>query len=369
MQIVQTLDPETGGVARAVTSLSKALVTRGITVETVTLDPADAPWLRNGGLQVHALGTGLTSFRYSSALLPWLRVNRSRFDAVIVNGLWQYLGFAAWRAFAGSGTPYFVFPHGMLDPWFKVTFPLKHLKKWLYWPWADYRLLRDACAVIFTSEEERIVARKSFWLYRCRERVVALGIEPMHGNEEVFYVRFPQLRRKPFLLFLGRIHPKKGCDLLIAAAEDASIDVVIAGPDQVGWRAELEQRATDRVTFAGMLDGKIKAGALVAADAFILPSHQENFGMAVAEALSVGLPVLISNRVNIWREIEEDHAGYVDSDDLIGTQRLITRWLQTSASERDEMRRNARACFERRFSVERAADSLLDVLRETAVAT
>src|SRR5439155_18412891 len=137
-------------------------------------------------------------------------------------------------------------------------------------------------------------------------------LAPMYGNEQVFYVWLPQLPSKPFLLFLGRIHPKKGCDLLIAASEDASIDVLTARPDQVGWRAELEQRATDRVTFAGMLDGEIKAGALVAADAFILPSHQENFGMAVAEALSVGLPVLISNRVNNWRELEEDHAGYVD---------------------------------------------------------
>ena len=76
------------------------------------------------------------------------------FDAVIINGLWQYHSFGAWRALRGTATPYYVFPHGMLDPWFKRSFPLKHLKKWLYWPWAEYRVLRDARAVIFTCEAE-----------------------------------------------------------------------------------------------------------------------------------------------------------------------------------------------------------------------
>lgn len=365
LQIVQTLDPETGGVARAVTSLSKALVDRGTNVEVVALEPADAPWVRNSRFRVHALGPGLTNYRYSSKLLPWLRRNRSRFDAVIVNGLWQYLGLAAWRAFARSDTPYFVFPHGMLDPWFKVTFPLKHLKKWLYWPWADYRLLRDARAVIFTSEEERLQARKSFWLYRADERVVALGIEPVTGDPEIFFAQFPELRGKPFLLFLGRIHPKKGCDLLIDAAASRDVQVVVAGPDQVGWRAELERRSSHRVVFAGMIEGEIKAGALAAADAFILPSHQENFGLAVVEALAAGLPVLISDRVNIWREIAADAAGYVEPDDLAGTNRLIARWLATRPADREQMRINARLCFEKRFSVGRAADALLKLLQES----
>ena len=88
-------------------------------------------------------------------LLSWLRENATRYDAVIVNGIWQYHSYATWLALHRSETPYFVFTHGMLDPWFKRRHPLKHLKKWLYWPWADYRVLRDAQAVIFTCEEER----------------------------------------------------------------------------------------------------------------------------------------------------------------------------------------------------------------------
>jgi glycosyltransferase involved in cell wall biosynthesis len=388
LQMVQTLDPSTGGVAQAVVSLSRALVRLGHDVEIVALDESNTPWLpqlvaavadrgpapATTDLPVHALGYGLTSYRYSKNLLPWLRQYGGNYDRVIVHGIWQYLSFAARRRYAGTNTPYYVFPHGMLDPWFKRTFPLKHLKKWLYWPWADYRVLRDARAVIFTSEEERREARKSFWLYRARETISPLGVAaPASRNaasENVFLARFPELRNTPFLLFLGRLHPKKGCDLLIDAfARIANTDLalVLAGPDQIGWEKELRARAASlghRIVFPGMLEGEIKRDAFAAAGAFILPSHQENFGISVAEALSFGLPVLISNRVNIWREIDSDRAGYVENDDLPGTIRLIERWQKTNATERIAMRENARHCFQSRFEIAKAAASLVRVLQQ-----
>src|SRR5207248_5144062 len=101
---------------------------------------------------------------------------------------------------------------------------------------------------------------------------------------------------------------------------------------------------SDRVIFTGMLEGEMKQGAFAAADAFVLPSHQENFGIAVVEALATGVPVLISNRVNIWREIEADRAGFVEADDLKGTTRLLQRWIDTAPPEREVMRQNTRKC-------------------------
>src|SRR6185436_4419503 len=99
-----------------------------------------------------------------------------------------------------------------------------------------------------------------------------------------------------------------------------------------------------------------------AADAFILPSHQENFGIAVVEALACGTPVLISNKINIWREIAGDHAGYVENDDLAGTIELIRSWWETAENERSRIRINARDCFARRFEIARATESLLAVI-------
>ena len=117
-----------------------------------------------------------------------------------------------------------------------------------------------------------------------------------------------------------------------------------------------------------MLTGNLKWGALSAADAFVLPSHQENFGIAVVEALACATPVLISNKVNIWREIVNDGSGFADEDDLAGTTRLIERWIRALPEVRDAMRGNARQCFARRFEINRAVDSLLRVLEERVAA-
>lgn len=376
LQLVQTLDPRVGGVAPAVLALSRGLAVRGHKVEILVLDDSNCRWLADIDLTVHPLGTGSTNYRYSTKLMPWLRQHGDNYDRVIVHGLWQYVSFAAWRRYARTSTPYFVFPHGMLDPWFKRTFPLKHLKKWLYWPWAEYRVLRDASAVIFTSEEERLQAQQSFWLYRCREKISPLGINapaPLSVQpSQKFFGQFPISRDKKVLLFLGRLHPKKGCDLVIDAfrkLNPANTVLVLAGPDQIGWEKELRARAEDLpVVFTGMLQGELKQAAFARADAFILPSHQENFGMSVVEALAAGLPVLISNRVNIWREVEGDHAGYVETDDLSGTTRLIERWLGTAEEDRQVMRANARNCFTNRFEINRAVDSLLSILTESRTA-
>ena len=374
LQLVHTLDPSVGGVAAAVLALSRGIAQRGHKIDMVVLDnKSQTP--SPSDLTIHALGAGVGSYRYSDALAPWLRQHGGDYARVVVNGLWQYLSFAAWKRYAGSDIPYYVFPHGMLDPWFKKTFPLKHLKKWIYWPWAEYRVLRDAAAVIFTAEEERLLARKSFWLYRAREKVSPLGIEapsiPPNAKSD-FLARYPQLQNTRNFLFLGRLHPKKGCDILLdafARIRDRSTSLILAGPDQIGWEAELRRQIArlnigDRVVFTGMLQSALKQGAFASADAFVLPSHQENFGISVVEALAVGVPVLISSRVNIWREVEADRAGYVDSDDVEGATRLLQRWIDAPPTEREAMRQKARQCFARRFEINRAVDSLLQILNE-----
>ena len=151
--------------------------------------------------------------------------------------------------------------------------------------------------------------------------------------------------------------------------DDQRTHLVMAGPDQAGWASELRERAArvaiaDRVTFTGMLEGSMKWSALRAADVFVLPSHQENFGLSVAEALACGVPVLMSNRVNIWREVQEDGAGFIETDDLSGTERLLRRWFDAPDAEREQMRARAVECFTKRFEIGHAAASLLKILSD-----
>jgi glycosyltransferase involved in cell wall biosynthesis len=192
------------------------------------------------------------------------------------------------------------------------------------------------------------------------------------AQESSFFALHPKLKGKRIALFLGRIHAKKGCDLLIEAfsevlARDPDWRLVIAGPDQVGWQATLTELAREKsvehlITWPGMISGDVKYGAIKAAEVFVLPSHQENFGIAVAEALGCGTPVLISEKVNIWREVQQDGAGIVARDDLAGTCSLLRSWIKMSPQQRSTMREKARSCFERRFHIEKAAESLVRVL-------
>lgn len=373
---MSSANPNAGGPLEGVRQRGIRLQQLGHRVELVTLDDPGQEFLKGFPLRIHALGPGVGSYCYSRALVPWLRENAGRFDAVIINGLWQYSSFGAWRALRGMAVPYFVFTHGMLDPWFKRAYPLKHLKKWMYWPWGDYRVLRDARSVLFTSEEERTQARRSFWLYRARERVVAYGTSSPPTNIEELQARFlevhPRLRGQRVILFLGRIHEKKGCDLLVRAfatqaAGDPALHLVMAGPDQTGWAAELKALAVqlgihERITWPGMLQNDMKWGAFYCAEVFALPSHQENFGIAVAEALACGVPVLISDKVNIWREVQAAEAGFVAPDTLDGTTQLLVRWLSLDAKKRQFMQETARTLFHDRFTVDAMAQDLLAVV-------
>jgi len=376
LHIISSVDPAGGGPMEGVRQLGVALTSAGHKIEVASLDAPGSAFLKEFPLNVYPLGPSKFKYGYSPRLLPWLRKNHKSYDVVIVNGIWQYHSYAAWLAMHKSDTPYVLFTHGMLDPWFKQQYPLKHLKKWIYWPWAEYRVLRDAKAVLFTCEEERRLARSSFWLYRCNEIVVSYGTASPNGNPDLevqsFFSTFPHLQGKKLALFMGRIHPKKGCDLMIEAFAKVlrpfpDWHLVIAGPDQIGWKKILNERAaelglSDRVTWAGMLNGPVKWGALRAAEIFLLPSHQENFGIAVAEALAVGVPALISDQVNIWREIDADGAGIVSKDTLEGTRGLLQSYVEMTAERKLAMRHSAKQCFQERFEIKRAAHTLQTVL-------
>ncbi len=380
LHIIGTLNPEAGGPTEAVRVLL-SFGPIGYQGEVVTLDAPGAPFLREFPFPIHALGPINTVYGYTPRLLPWLLANRHRFDGVVVNGLWQYCGLAAWRAFSGR-KPYVVFPHGMLDPYFKHRFPLKHIKKWVYWLAAEFWILRGAFRVLFTSPAEEQLARQSFWLSQWSGFVVPYGASAPPSNteqmRESFLAQFPQLRGRRFLLYLGRIHRKKGCDLLIeafarVAAEDPELHLVMVGPDQQGWTADLRGRVKragleDRVSWPGMLRGDIKWGAFLASEAFILPSHQENFGIAVAEALACGTPVLLADKVNIAGQIAADGAGYMEPDTFEGTLRLLERWLGTPAEERLRMRDRALACFHHRYDMRENAKTIIRLFEIAQVA-
>jgi glycosyltransferase involved in cell wall biosynthesis len=376
LHVVRTVNPEGGGPIEGVKQLSASALHAGHRVEICSLDSPWSPCIADFKLSLHSLGPAYGKYGYTKRLVPFLKQNSPHFDVVIVNGIWQYHSYGTWQTLRRASTPYVVFTHGMLDPWFKRAYPMKHLKKLLYWRWAEYRVLRDAAAVLFTTDDERVSARQSFSTYKANELVVNYGTKRPSphcaSQRSAFFDSFPALKGKRLCLFLGRIHPKKGCDLAIRAfaqtlAKSSDWHLVLAGPDQVGWQPALTKLAEQlniagRITFTGMLSGDLKWGAFHASEVFYLPSHQENFGIAVAEALACGLPVLISNKVNIWREVAQSNGGLVEPDNLAGAVALLSRWLNLPAADKFSMKENAAACFDSHFEIEAARRSLYSAL-------
>jgi glycosyltransferase involved in cell wall biosynthesis len=382
--IIGSMNPQTGGPCQTIRNFAPSFIGRGNTFEVVCLDDSKSDYLPHDSFPVHALGRGRGPWNYHSALSPWLAKNLPRFDVVILNGLWQYQGYALWKATRNSKMPpYYIFPHGMLDPWFqKISVrPLKTLRNWIVWKIAEQRIVNQATGLLFTCEEERRLARLPFHPYSPRqEAVVGLGLpEPptYHAKmEAAFAEKCPEIAGRKYFLFLGRIHPKKGVDLLIKAysAFGRSIDndslprLVIAGPGlETTYGKKMKKLASETcprnpVFWPGMLAGDAKWGALYNCETSVLPSHQENFGISVVETLACGRPVLISEQVNIWREIKEAGAALVQKDSVAGATQLFLDWNRLSAADKSNMAAKAKPCFQRHFSNESATNKLLKAI-------
>ncbi len=375
LHVINSVDPASGGPAEGLRQLCHIYEAGGHENEVATLDAPEDVAQYTFPAHVHGLGPGNGVYGYTPRAVPWLEEHVPRFDLVFLNCIWQYNVLAAYRALDKRDIPYGVFIHGMLDPYFKAEFPLKHIKKLFYWHFFLHKILRNANAVLFTCEEEKILARQSFRHYQVREHVLNYGIfgpdlDLTNACEE-FLANWPRLRGKRLAISMGRIHPKKGIDVLIEAfaqtlAREPNWELVIAGPDQIGQQAELESLAirlgiAGRITWTGMIEGSLKWGALAASEVFVLPSHQENFGIVVAEALACRLPIIISNKVNIWREIDAYKAGLICDDTVESTQACLNQWSELSMEEIAEMRSRCQKCFDDYFNYDVISGKMLEL--------
>lgn len=392
LRIIANIDPSSGGPCQGIRNSIPEMEKLGVQTEVVSLDDPAASYLGKDAFTVHALGPGKGPWCYSSRLVPWLVENLGRFDIVIVHGLWLYPTYGAHRAmklFKKKNTRFprlFIMPHGMLDPYFQKAPErrLKALRNSIYWRLIEEKVVKEADGLLFTCEAELQLAREPFSPYHPRRELnVGYGISsPPFFTPEMrlaFLRKCPQLGDNPYLLFLSRIHEKKGVDLLIrvyktlleeSGKKNSSLPkLVIAGPGlQTAFGQKIQRMVSQSlllrpfVFFPGMLDGDAKWGAFHGCEAFVLPSHQENFGIAVVEALACGRPVLISGQVNIWQEIEAEGGGLVAPDSLEGTRQMLQTWKGKSAEEKGLIAKGALNSFEKKFSIGPAAKQLLEMV-------
>lgn len=383
LHVIPSVDARSGGTAQGLWQISKILQDAQHTVEVVTLEAADDLPTLEQDIKVHRLGPGRGTFGYCPAMAAWINQHVAQYDLLLLHSIWQFDTLVAARAAERQGVAYGVFPHGMLDPYFARAFPLKHVKKLIYWACFLRHTLRAAAGVLFTCAEEQLLARRSFPGYAARERVVPFGMYrpqlDLHSARQEFLRTYPELQGHRLALFLGRIDPKKAPEILLQAyssvlASDDHWRLVFAGPVAASYQQALKAQSeatgcADRVVWTGMLKGALKWGALAAAEIFVLPSHQENFGLAVTEALAAGTPVLISNRVNIWREIEACGAGLICEDTAAATAQALTRWQAMTGEQRHNSRLRSAACFDQYFNYAQTAPAMIAALQELLTQT
>ncbi len=381
LSVITSLNPACGGPVECAVQLQRNLTKLGHVFDIVTLDPPDATWIHNCVPRPICLGKkNHRSRNIEPALIDFLHSCQREYDGSVFHGIWTFPNVAI-RACWNKRHRYVVFPHGMLDPYFIKYFPFKHIKKSLYYRLIAAPVLERAHAVLFTCDEERRLASASYRPIAGKRIVVRYGINPPSFSKKPRENPFEWIKSQTdcdqLVLFIGRIHPKKGCDLLIEALARItpafpSVRVAFAGPDEREWVPVLQKLAqvrgvADRIIWLGPVYGNDKWFLYNVADVSILPSHMENFGMTVAESLSQGLPVLLSDRVNIFPSIVRAGAGFAAPDTIDGTTSLLRSWLNTSQQQRSLMRVNCLRLFQDEFQAIHTAEDVVRVFQQDLV--
>lgn len=376
LRLIASMNPKTGGPCQGIRNNIPAQEGLGVQSEIVCFDAPNAAFLLKETLKIHAIGPAKGPYAYCRNLENWLLENLLRFDVVIIHGLWLYNSygtFRIWERFKKQNNKVpklYVMPHGMLDPYFQKAKSrrLKAVRNWMFWKLIENKVIHGADGLLFTCEQEMLLARESFRPYFPKAEInigygVQLPPEPDANCALEFLMKCHRVAGRPYLLFLSRIHPKKGVDDLIKAYKKIRKkiqnvpDLIIAGPgmDTKFGNTMRKLAGDDSIHFPGMLVGPAKWGAFYGCDAFILPSHQENFGIAVVEALACKKAVLITNKVNIYREIKNAGGGLVVNDSLTGINNLLEKWIEMPEREKNKMGKKAGELYRSRFGIGPAA--------------
>ena len=352
---MSSLSQRAGGPTEAVVKMSEAVAAKGHEVSVFspnrsahgswipghgsegTVTPPGRPDIQ-GGVRIERFAVRWPArFGYSPDMAAALRRRVRDFDVAHLHALYLHPTIAAGRICSAAGIPYLVEPHGALDPWHQRH---HRFRKRVYETLFERSLLNRAAGIHYATAEEMDLARPVG--IRAPGIVVPLGVDIVEysrlPSKGAFRARHPRLADSRLILFLGRITPKKGLDLLVRSfaqvhEAEPNAHLVIAGPDDEGYgprvRSEVAaHRLEPFVTFTGIVLGAQKLELLADADVWVLPSYAENFGLAALEALCCGLPTVLSDRVNIHKEVAGAGAGLVTPCDANAIAEAILRILR-----------------------------------------
>lgn len=375
--VISSINPATGGTIESLKLRNRLYKKLGFECEIITLDIVLKKFLKDKNLpRVRFSGKSRFKIINYFNLFKWLNKNTKSYDLIICDGIWEFINYVVYKCAIKNNINYMVQIHGMLDPWFNKK-KLKYIKKLIYWWLVQYKVLKNSKAVLFTSIQEKHLARKSnFFPYKFTEKIYGYPNikNPYINNKGNSLINtYSYLKNKKILLYLGRIHEKKGLDLLLYAFKDVikfnkKIHLVISGPHKTDFFYQKiiniikKLNIKNYITFTGPLYGKEKWDAFNACDIFCLPTHQENFGITISEALSSNKPVIITNKTNIWKIIRDSNSGFVSEDSIGGIKSSLKKWIMLDNKKYNKMCSASKTCFKENFSEEKVKFELKDIL-------
>lgn len=383
LQIVPSISLVYGGPSQMVLGLSTALASQGVEVTVLTTDsngdtgqaPLDVPLdkpVEQDGYQVRYFHCSpFRRYKFSLDLLRWLWQNAQEFDLAHIHALFSPVSTAAATVCRQRKLPYILRPLGTLDP---ADLQKKRRLKQIYATLLERPNLASAAGIHFTSAQEAKISER--FGTDAPDLVVPLGVAlpamPPKGRARAKW-GIPE--DQPLVLYMSRIDPKKGLDLLIPAlerllAEGVNFHFVLAGanPQDPDYQNQIQKQVkasplASRTTITGFVTGELKAALLQDADLFVLPSYYENFGIAVAEAMAGGTPVVISDQVHIWEEVKEAEAGWVSPCEVNALTERLREALQNSG-ERQRRGGNAQTHALEHYSWDAIAQQMIQAYRQ-----
>ncbi len=331
LQIIPSISLVYGGPSQMVLGLSAALAAKNIDVTIITTDsngdigqlpldvPLNQPIKQNGYQIIYFRCYPFRRYKFSLSLLQWLNANAKQFDIAHIHALFSPVTTLAATIARGHKLPYIMRPCGMLDP---ADLQKKQRLKQIYAALLERPNLAGAAAIHFTSKQEAKISER-FGLDSTGKMSVQRDLVIPLGVTAGFFPKKLRESQVPIILFMSRIEPKKGLDLLIPALEiilasGIEFHFILAGsnPQDADYETRIQLKVQNsslakHTTITGFVSGDLKNELLTNADLFVLPSYYENFGIAVAEAMAAGVPVAISDRVHIAEDIQQAEAGWV----------------------------------------------------------
>lgn len=373
LRILRTLNPKYGGPSSATIDSSLALSKQNFKIDIATSDSKNSSFFKSKNIKIFNLGPAVGDFGFNIKLLFWLNKNKKKYDKFIIHGLWHFNTLLARLIIKKN---YYVFTHGQLDPFFSTQF-LKKIKKKIYWYFVERKNLLKAESILLTSENEKKSLTKTYVdTIGINKKVVDYGILypkiDLNISKKLFFKKFSYLKNKEFFLYLGRFHQKKGCEILIKSIKkiidkNINIKVLMVGPSNE-YRKNLIKLSNslnlkDTIFWSDHLSYNLKWGAILNSQAMLLSSHGENFGVSLVESLSMGRPVITTNKVNIYRYIENANAGLVARNNINSFSTEIEKFLLMKNKFKKKMRINSFKCFNKYFNLRYNQKKFISILK------